>query len=201
MSNRKTLFIDADSILYSAATICQENTITAVNNLTGEEHKGFSGVRQFKTYCENSGMNFKDFHFIDYARPSEDVSVAFNTIKNKMSSIVQTVKPRDYYVCLEGPGNFRKDRDSEFVIYKGKRKEKPLFYQECHDYMTSRYNSIIAIDEETDDVVNMRAWDSYEMAMDARKKSAAPYIIAYIDKDLVANGRGLYINYNQRDRS
>jgi hypothetical protein len=50
---------------------------------------------------------------------------------------------------------------------------------------------------ETDDYVNIAAWAGYNTAIKTRNKDDSEFVVAYVDKDIVSNGRGWFLNYNK----
>lgn len=128
-----------------------------------------------------------------------DKTVAFKGIKDKIDAILEAVPHSEYFICIEGSGNFRMDYKTPYVDYKGQRGEKPLLFHECREYILQNYydHVILAEGQETDDVINIAAWESFRMASKTKNQDDAPYVIAYIDKDITANGRGWFINYNK----
>src|SRR5690606_24481081 len=65
----------------------------------------------------------------------------------------------------------------------GKRKEKPLIFQDLKDKVVSQYRSRIKLAEgcEADDVLG---WYATENQREFTKTGKYPYVLAYIDKDL-----------------
>lgn len=198
---KKTLFVDFDSPIVAAASMCEKKRCVAIHNFTGKERL-FDSKTHFNTWIKQQTDQTKDdFHFRESPIVVKDSSVAFSMISNKVDEILQAVEFDEWFLCIQGDTNFRKDRPSVYVDYKGQRGDKPILFKECVDYVKRKYkkNLIISDGEETDDVVNKLAWKSYRIACETKKKSDAPYIIGYIDKDIIANGRGLFINYNKLD--
>lgn len=198
---KKTLFVDFDSPIVASASMCETKRCIAIYVPTGKE-KLFESKTHFNTWLKQQTKYKKeDFEFKVSPKLKEEPEVAFSMIKKKVDEILQAVECDDWFLCIQGDTNFRKDRTSVFVDYKGQRIEKPILFKDCVDYVKRKYkrNLIISDGEETDDVVNKLAWKSYRIACKTGKKSDAPYIIGYIDKDIIANGRGIFVNYNKLD--
>jgi hypothetical protein len=196
----KKLIIDADTILYSSAAQQQLNKCLATNIEHGSKRM-FESKTAFNKWAEHNSRDKNNYSFetVSEIKPGAEVSFAFQSIKQKIDKIVEASGCTEYLVCIEGEGNFRKDYEAKYVDYKGQRSAKPLWFEECREFVVKKYRKNILISEgiETDDSCNMLAWQSYKEALSSRNKDNAPYIIAYCDKDIVANGRGWMLNYNK----
>lgn len=194
---KRHLYIDADTILYSSAAQQQVNKCLATHAASGRD-KLFESKTEFNTWIkEQEKWDKDDFTFETISEVEGEPRFAFHSIKQKIENILEAVKPSGFTVIIEGVGNFRKDYDTPYIDYKGHRPPKPLLYSECYDFMCRKYkdNIILAKGVETDDLINRKAWESYNIALKTRDKDKAPYIIAYADKDIVANSRGWFFNY------
>lgn len=198
---QKDLYIDADSILYANAAKCQTISCLSTNKETLKT-KHFESKTHFNTWIKQQENGNKDdwLHEPIY-KISQEKSIAFSGIRDKIDSIIKTSDYKNVYIMIEGEGNYRMDYCSNYVQYKANRPPKPILYQECKQYMCEKYagNIFLAKDQETDDIINMKAWESYNVAKRTRVKANATNVIAFIDKDIIANGRGLFINYNKLD--
>lgn len=196
---KRTLFIDADTLLYSSASMQQKNRCL-VTHITSGREKLFESKTEFNDWikCQDKWKK-EEFSFQTQSTIEGEPRFAFQTIKQKVDNIVEASGCEDYLVCIQGEGNFRKYYQSEFVQYKAHRPPKPLLYQECFEYTVNKYKGrcVVVDGEETDDFVNYMAWDAYERAYKAKDRDSSKVVIAYVDKDIVANGRGFYLNYNK----
>ncbi|MNR08768.1 hypothetical protein D3C85_1249380 [compost metagenome] len=59
---------------------------------------------------------------------------------------------------------------------------------------------VVTTGMETDDYVNIAAWESYNKAKKTRDKDKADIVVAFVDKDIIQNGRGWFINYNKLEQ-
>ena len=193
----RTLIIDFDTVLYSSAAQQQTNRCLAIHKESGRE-KLWDSKTEFNTWLKGQDRWTKDdFEFKVKSEVTGEASHAYRTIDQKLSNIINAAKCDDFLIIMEGPGNFRMDRESQFVQYKASRPEKPLLFHKCKEFVRNKYrhNLLMAVDRETDDEVVMRSWESYNRSFKYRDKDEANYVIAYCDKDIPANGRGWMLNY------
>ncbi len=193
----RTLIIDFDTVLYSSAAQQQTNRCLAIHKESGRE-KLWDSKTEFNTWLKGQDRWTKDdFEFKVKSEVTGEPSHAYRTIDQKLSNIINAAKCDDFLIIMEGPGNFRMERESKFVQYKASRPEKPLLFHKCKEFVRTKYrhNLLMAVDRETDDEVVMRSWESYNRSFKYRDKDEAHYVIAYCDKDIPANGRGWMLNY------
>lgn len=193
----KLLVIDADTILVASAAQYQANKCNVIHKLSGRE-KLFESKTEFNEWIKSQDKWSKDeFDFETVSSLNGEPSFAFQSIKQKIENIVEVAKCDDYVVCIEGEGNFRRDFHAKYVSYKSHRPAKPLLFEPCREYMVNKYKGKIveAVGHETDDVVNMYAWESYRKALKSKNKGLADVVLAYVDKDIPANARGNLLNY------
>lgn len=193
----RTLVIDFDTVLYSSAAQQQTNRCIAIHKESGRE-KLWDSKTEFNNWLKGQNRWTKDdFEFKVKSELTGEASHAYRTIDQKLSNIINAGKCEDFLIIMEGPGNFRMDRESCFVQYKASRPEKPLLFHKCKEFVRNKYrhNLLMAVDRETDDEVVMRSWESYNRSLKYRDKDEAQYVIAYCDKDIPANGRGWMLNY------
>jgi hypothetical protein len=199
---KRTLYIDADTILYASASQQQKNRCVSTHKLTGDVQE-WESKTAFNNWIISQDIHSKDqFTFDVKSVLTGEPRFAFQSVKQKVDKIFNASYCDDFYVCIQGTGNFRNDYVTPYVEYKGHRVAKPILYQECFDYVVRKYGNrcIVSNGIETDDFVNIKAWESYSNGITLKDKSKCPYVIAYVDKDIVANGRGWYLNYNDLDR-
>lgn len=195
----RTLVIDFDTILYSSAAQFQTNRCLATHIASGRE-KLWESKTDFNNWLKDQDKWCKeDFEFKVVSEVNAEPNIAYSTIDAKLDTIVRAGGCDDFLIIIEGPGNFRLDRESKFVQYKASRPEKPLLFHKCKEFIKSKYrhNLLMATDRETDDEVCIRSWESYNSSLRYKSKDEANYIIAYCDKDIPANGRGWMLNYKK----
>ena len=196
----KLLVIDADTILYSSAAQQQLNKCLATNIEHGSQRL-FESKTAFNEWAKENNRDKANYSFETKSeiKPDAEPRFAFQSINQKVDKIVDAAKCDDFVLCIEGEGNFRKDFKSRFVDYKGQRTAKPLLFEECRDFFIKKYKSRVVLSEgrETDDTVNILAWESYQKAVDVKNRDACDVVLAFVDKDIAANSRGLLLNYNK----
>ena len=197
----KLLVIDADTILHASAAQQQLNKCLATN-IKHSSQRLFESKTAFNKWLETKEDRTKDmytFETVSEIKPDAEPRFAFQSIKQKVDKIVEAAGCDDFVVCIEGEGNFRKDFKSRFVDYKGQRSAKPLLFEECREFFLKKYKEKVILSEgrETDDTCNILAWESYNKAVAAKNRDACDVVLAFVDKDLAANSRGLLLNYNK----
>lgn len=182
----KLLYIDADTLLYSSAAKEEVNKCLAKHVPTGRE-KLFESKTEFNTWLKaNTKWNKGDFEFTvvkELNDPDNSIRFACASFKQKVANIVEAVGAKDYFVCIQGEGNFRKTYPAKYVQYKAQRGEKPILFKELYDWVKVKYKHrcVVVDGEETDDYV-VRA-------------ALAGNIVSACDKDVFANSSGLFYNY------
>lgn len=198
----KLLIVDADTILYSSAAQQQTNKCLATH-VDSKRQKLFESKTEFNNWIKSQDKWTKDqFTFETVSEVVGEPRFAFQTIKQKIENIIEAAQCSDFKVVIEGEGNFRKDFESKYIQYKFGRPPKPLLFNECREYFLKKYKGrlIESIGVESDDNCNIMAWGSYNKALKSRNKDKADVVVAQVDKDIVANGRGWFINYNKLEQ-
>lgn len=194
---KRTLFIDADTVIYSSSAQQQKNKCLATDS--GGTQKLWNSKTEFNEWAEANNIDKSEYTFEAVGELVGVPAFAFQSIRQKIDKIVDASGCDDFYVCIQGSGNFRNDYVTPHVEYKGHRVAKPLLFNECFEYTKKKWgdNCIISNGIETDDFVVIKGWESYNMGITQRDRNACPYVIAYVDKDIVANSRGWHMNYNK----
>lgn len=197
---KKLLVVDADTILHSSSAQQQLNKCLATNIEHGSQRL-FESKTAFNDWAKENNRDKANYSFETKSeiKPDAEPRFAFQSIKQKVDKIVDAAGCDDFVVCIEGEGNFRKDFASRFVDYKGQRSAKPLLFEECREFFIKKYKEKVILSEgrETDDTCNILAWESYNKAVAAKNRDACDVVLAFVDKDLAANSRGLLLNYNK----
>lgn len=197
----RLLVVDADTLLYSSAAQQQKNECRAIHKASGRD-KLFESKTAFNNWIKSQEKWTKDeFEFHTESSVVGEPRFAFQAIKQKVEKIFNASYCDDFLLCIEGEGNFRKEYATPYVNYKGHRSEKPILFEECREFFQKKYKDkvVLSVGRETDDTVNIMAWESYSRALSTRNKSNAGYVVAYCDKDIAANSRGFLLNYNKLD--
>jgi hypothetical protein len=199
---KRTLFIDADTAIFSSSAQQQNNKCLAIHTPSGRE-KLFDSKTAFNDWLAiNSKWKKEDFQFSVVSELVGHPTFAYQSIRQKIAKIVAASHCDDYYVCIQGEGNFRNDYQSEFVQYKGHRPaSKPILYKDCFQYTKSHFGDscIITSGIEVDDFVCTKGWESFLIAEKAGDRGLAPYVISYVDKDIPSCTTGYMLNYNKLD--
>lgn len=185
------LLIDADTLLYSSASKEEIRKCKATHTPTNRT-KVFPSKTAFNNWlAENPKWDKEDFVFAVEQELVGEIAFACASVRNKIDKVLEAVSPKDFKVCIQGEGNFRKFKEAKYVTYKGQRTAKPLLYQDVYDYVKRKYknNLIISEGEETDDVLTIEGWKHWN------ENKGESLIIAACDKDIQANVPGYFFNY------
>ncbi len=196
-------YIDADTILFRPATMCQNNFITVTHKETGWEQR-FKGVEEFygRGNKRNKGwigeqnakregtdrplISVDDFEIV---KGSELADLEGLVLDNAMSIIDFTVgnikkqhMSEDYRLVIGGEGNFRYDA-AHIQPYKGNRVEKPMLFQQLREMFIEKYRSkiIIADGIEADDYLGIKGKENHDHYVNTGEWK---YLLSYVDKDL-----------------
>lgn len=196
---KRTLVIDGDTLIYSSAAQQEKKRCRAINIKSGND-KLWESKTDFNKWLANQDEWQKaDFVFEVVPELTGHISFACKAIREKIDKIFNRSYCDDFIFIQQGSGNFRNSYESEYVTYKGQRGDKPVLFQECFEFTQKKYKDrcIVTSGIETDDLVCMYGWESFNTAVQSGKKSLAPYVIAYIDKDIPANIPGFMLNYGK----
>lgn len=111
---------------------------------------------------------------------------------NLYKELLEDLGCDENYLHISGGNNFRKKIGTEFIDYKGKRKEKPSNYRECKEHVFNKYDVICKEGYEADDTAAVQA-------MEVKSKGDL-YILATVDKDWKQIG-GLFYNTQYKSLS
>lgn len=206
-STYECCYVDFDTVLYRAASMVQQNYIMVTHKATGKS-KRFDGVTKFygKGKAQDGGwigeqnqrrseagkplIKAEDFVIEEMAElrevPPEYKDVmdwALSTIDYKVGDIKKTSQAETYVLGIGGSSNFRYDA-AHILPYKGKRKPKPLMFEELREAFINKYKSKVMIARdglEQDDEVSIKGWESHRHFLKTGKHK---YVLAYIDKDI-----------------
>jgi hypothetical protein len=195
---------DSDTILFRAATTCQNDYIIATHKKSGTPIR-FKGVRQFygnSDVKKNGGwlkeqnekregtgkepLAFEDFSIEKCTELAGDEEVvlkaAMNAIDFNIGRLKLACKAKDYLLYIGGEGNFRYDQ-AHIVPYKGGRGDKPIMFKKLRDMFIEKYRSRIVIVDgmEADDMLGIIARKNYEEYLKTGKWKD---VLSYVDKDL-----------------
>lgn len=208
MSRYECCYVDFDTVLYRAAAGVQQNYILVTHKDNKYPVQRFDGVSKFYGLAkdhsggwigvENERLTLEGKETISWGEfeieslaelkeiPSEynsHVDWAMTQIDYKVGDIKKTSQAKNYILGIGGNSNFRYDA-AHILPYKGKRKCKPMLFEELREAFINKYKSKVLISPEgmeQDDVVSIKGWQSYYHFL---KTGEYKYIISYIDKDL-----------------
>lgn len=198
--------VDADTILYQAAALLQENSILVTHKQSGRKKK-FKGVKDFYGLGKSKDkgwigqqnalrkekgqplLSVDDFDIEQTAELKDAppgmtlLEYGLQTIDFKVGDIKRVMDAESYQLYIGGSGNFRFDA-AHILPYKGQRTDKPLMFKELRDAFLDKYRSKVVVARnglEADDEVSIKGWESYRHFL---KTGEHKYILSYVDKDL-----------------
>lgn len=199
-------YVDFDTVLYRAASSVQQNFINVTYKPTGKV-KRFDGVSKFYGLGKKIGgwlgernaereakgltpWGLEEFEIEEAAELKEVppdyeniIDWAMSQIDIKVGDIKRYSEAATYVLGIGGKSNFRYDA-AHILAYKGKRKAKPILFEELREAFIDKYKSKVMIARdgmEMDDEVSCKGWESYREFLKTGKHK---YVIAYLDKDL-----------------
>lgn len=173
------LYIDADTIIYSAAAACSKGKCI-VTKKSNRKRREFENFDEFINFF-NTHPSCKDSEISDFEIPL--IRFALSNVRDKIDSILDHDWIGKYTFYVGGKGNFRKDI---YPDYKCNRPPKPEMHKFCYEYLLKRHkgNVVICDGVEAEDYCQADAMlDEFG-------------IVAYCDKDL-ENQEGFRLNYNR----
>ena len=190
----KTLYIDADTLLYSSAAKEQILTCKATHIPSGRD-KMFASKTSFNNWLnENEKWKAEEFSFESIPEIVGTKINAYASVKKKIEAILEAVQPDDFLVCVQGEGNYRKQYVSKYVEYKGQRSSKPVFLPDVKDFVQRKYKDkcLLIEGKEVDDHVTTKAWEHFDPNGSVED---SPIVIGFCDKDVQQNSPGALFNY------
>ena len=195
------LAIDADSITYKACFIA-EKTVYDIIPLGKEalvddyeQYKPFLIetfllVKDYKAWLKEKGKTVDDFIRVSRVQ-MQPVSFALQVVGNMLRDIIGAIGAEQTIIYITGDNNFRED----MAVMRGykesrRKKERPVYYEACREYMLKHWNAVQVDGQEADDAVAQMA-TSCEL-------DDQHCIIATIDKDLNTVAGWKY-NYDKKE--
>lgn len=207
MAKYECCYVDFDTVLYRAASTVQQNYIIVTHKAEGWKER-FDGVSKFyglgksksggwigeqNASREEQGLPLykaEDFDIEELAELKETpteykdiIEWAMSRIDYTVGDIKKTCDADKYVLGIGGNSNFRYEV-AHILPYKGKRKSKPLLFEELREAFISKYKSKVSIARdgmEQDDEISIKGWQSYYHFL---KTGEHKYVLAFIDKDL-----------------
>lgn len=105
----------------------------------------------------------------------DGLEIALVRAEQMMNDMLRATKSKTYHVFLTGKGNFRYDL---YPDYKANRKDKPkpIYLQDCREYLVNMWNAVISVGCEADDLIGITA---------TNLNDTDSHVICSIDKDLL----------------
>lgn len=108
-----------------------------------------------------------------------------DTFDSIMKQVKIDTACQEYTLHVSGKGNFRREIEQPYTVYKGQRKEKPPQFRELKEYVIKTYNPVMHDGLEADDTISIEASKYIKINQ--------LYMLITIDKDLKTIG-GLFYN-------
>lgn len=175
------LYIDADTIIYANAAVCEKDECI-VTHIASKREKSFANFPAFIDFLTNDERG-KRFTIHDFEVPV--IGHAIGNINRAFARILAKEWIQDYRIYVGGVGNFRHDLYDE---YKGNRAPKPLLHKYCYDHVLRKFKGKVV-------VCNGFEAEDHCLA-DALDDPIG--VVGYVDKDL-ENESALFFNYNHMD--
>lgn len=177
----KLALIDADTLMYRAASQAQEDRY----RLASDHTKVFTGKREAYAWAKEERIPKEDLDLESFVYELGEPSFAYHALNLSIDKILEQPWIKDYRLLIGGSGNFRYDA-ATILQYKGQRPAKPELLQAVKDYMIKKYGDrmILAYDEEADDVISIMGWKWYRYAKEQKDPLASDVVLCYVDKDI-----------------
>lgn len=121
---------------------------------------------------------------IGYTTQEEAEETALLRLSELVSRILDTVKATEYIIYLSCPRNesFRAKLNPEYKAHR--KQEKPKHYNALKQELLDKYNAVVAIEEEADDLIGIAQTEDLENT-----------IACTIDKDILYGIEGYKYNF------
>lgn len=161
------VFVDADTLLYSAAAVNEERSIVVTHEPTSVE-KQFKTRTEFKKYMQSKDKQITPDYIIKDVQTASPVENALHSVKLSAEGIISRFDFCDVTFVAGDSNNFRRDLPLP-KRYKSNREStlRPLHLKACHAYLKAKYNSISADGFEVDDLVSILGYRSLNKGEDA----------------------------------
>lgn len=187
------VLVDGDVLAFRAAAGNEERSIEVLHTPTGKT-KTFTNRRNLKArlkekFPENWADKLKDYEISD-VQTASDISFCCYTIKQRLKKLKEVFDADRVELYLDGGNNFREKLPLP-KKYKGNRSNsiRPVHLEAVKEYMRKVQHAVSVDGVETDDVVNIRAYQ------ELRKGNRA--IIASNDKDTLQSEGIIFYDYTK----
>lgn len=193
MARKTIVLVDGDVLAFRASAGIEERSINVLHLPSGKE-KVFTNRTELKTrlrekFPEDWKVKLQEYEVQD-VQTAEDASYACHIVKQRLKKLKEIFDADAVEVYLDGGNNFR-ERLPLPKKYKGNRVDmlRPLHLEAVKEYMRKIQGAVSVDGVETDDVVNIRAYQ------ELRKGNRA--IIASNDKDTLQSEGVIFYDYTK----
>ena len=131
-------------------------------------------------YNSRSKLIYRAIH-----KSEKDNTKPNDTFDSIMKQVKIDTACQEYTLHVSGKGNFRREIEQPYTVYKGQRKEKPPQFRDLKEYVIKTYNPVMHDGLEADDTISIEASKYIKINQ--------LYMLITIDKDLKNIG-GLFYN-------
>jgi len=174
------VFVDADTLLYSAAAVTERRSIKVTHKPTSIE-KQFDNRTMFKQAMQNKQKQITDDYLIEDLQEPEPASNCLQIVKNSIETIYNNYDFSDIVFCAGDSNNFRLDLPLPYR-YKLNRAGtiRPVNLKAAHQFIKKQYNAVSPSGWEVDDHVAILAYQAVEEGHEAvilsRDKDARQFV-------------------------
>ncbi len=161
------VFVDADTLLYSAAAVNEERSIVVTHEQTSVE-KQFKTRTEFKKYMQSKDKQITPDYIIKDVQTASPIENALHSVKVSAEGIISRFDFCDVTFVAGDSNNFRRDLPLP-KRYKSNREStlRPLHLKACHAYLKAKYNVVTPDGWEADDQVAILAYETLHQGEDA----------------------------------
>lgn len=166
-NNFDLVVVDADTLLFSAASVSQTRSILVTHEPTGIQ-KTFSTRTEFKAkMLERNKPITEAYSLIDVQTP-EPVENCLHLVKQSANKIIEQYPWAEVVFVAGDKNNLRLDLPLPSK-YKGQRKDmiRPVHLGASHEYLKSKFKSISADGYEVDDLTAIMCYDAIKQGKTA----------------------------------
>ena len=197
------MVVDADTLLFRSAVRLQENYILVTHKKTGKTKEFANKTKFWGHHLKKSGGWLADYNNVrvgkdlpvlthdsfeveEFSRPKEGienhVKEGYFYFKKLIQELKNTGFAKEILILLGKGGNFRYDV-AQTLKYKGKRKEKPIFFEKVKKAVTLKLSHLIELveDKEVDDQMAVYGMENLRHF---KNTGNWLYVLSYVDKDL-----------------
>jgi hypothetical protein len=151
------VFVDSDTLLYSAAAVVEKRAIKVLHLPSGSRRE-FSNRTELKKVLKDNGKELNENFIIEDVQYPEPIENCLHLVKSSVSNILNLYDFDEITFIAGDEDNFRLNLPLP-TRYKDSRKDtlRPVHLKEAHSYLRNKYKAIKAIGFEADDLVTILA--------------------------------------------